>query len=62
MNIQAKCKHFSLAKLSFTCTIFKFYMHIIQVIKLKTQKIIITQVLMLILNLDAGQPSTNKKL
>lgn len=37
-------------------------MHIIQVIKLKTQKIIITQVLMLILNLDAGQPSTNKKL
>lgn len=48
--------------MSFTFTIFKFYMDRIQVIKLKTQKIIITQGLMLILNLDVGQSSTNKEL
>lgn len=48
--------------MSFTFTIFKFYIYIIQVIKLKTQKIIITQGLLLILNLDVGQSSTNKEL
>lgn len=41
-------------KMSFTLIIFKFYMYIIQVIELKTQQVVVTKGLMLIMNLDVG--------